>query len=120
MSNITLFKGSADGVPVFLCPNVLITYFRASPKSKGQGWVSEGDGGRRWGPYHHEPTLTGAQASGCQGTPHLWYIGQPFQNGADSLEVIWHGDVGDPVGVHDLHATQLVVGCVDFSSQDLL
>ena len=54
------------------------------------------------------------------GRLYLWHIGQPLQDGVNALEVVRHGDVGDAVVVHDLHAAQLVVGRVNLSAQDLL
>ena len=51
---------------------------------------------------------------------HLWHIGQPLQDGTNTLEVIWHSDMRDAIVMHDLHTSQLVVGRVNVSAQDLL
>lgn len=51
--------------------------------------------------------------------PNLWHIGEPLQDGEDSLEVIWHSGVCDSIIVHDLDSSQLVVGSIDLSAQNL-
>lgn len=51
---------------------------------------------------------------------HLWHIGQPLQDGTNTLEVIWHSDMRDAIVMHDLHTSQLVVGRINISAQDLL
>lgn len=40
---------------------------------------------------------------------NLRHIGEPLQDGEDTLKVIWHGGVRDSVVVHDLDPSQLVV-----------
>lgn len=110
LTDMTLFKRSAESVPASLCP-----CNTSEPPQKQRTRL-----GIREGWWEEPGPPTGDQASGRQGVPYLRHIRQPFQNGADTLKVIWHSDVGDPVGVHDLHAAQLVVGRVDLSSQDLL
>lgn len=50
---------------------------------------------------------------------YLGYVGEPLQDGVDPLKVIWHGDMGNTVVVHDLHSSQLVVGSVNLPSQHL-
>lgn len=47
---------------------------------------------------------------------NLWHIGEPLQDGEDALKVIWHCGVRDSIIVHDLDASQLIVGSVNFSA----
>lgn len=49
----------------------------------------------------------------------LRHVGEPLEDGEDALKVIRHGGVCDSIVVHDLDPSQLVVGCIDLSSQNL-
>lgn len=47
---------------------------------------------------------------------HLRHVGEPLEDGKDTLKVIWHCGVCDSIIVHDLDPSQLVVGSVNFSA----
>lgn len=47
------------------------------------------------------------------------HVGEPLQQSKDALKIITDSAVGHPVVVHDLNATKLIVGCVNFSAQHL-
>ena len=49
----------------------------------------------------------------------LWHVREPPEDGEDTLKVIWHSGVSDSIVVHDLDSSQLVVGSVDLSAQNL-
>lgn len=51
---------------------------------------------------------------------HLGHVGQPLQQSKDALKVVTNGAVGHAVVVHDLNSAQLVVGRVNFSTQNLM
>ncbi len=51
--------------------------------------------------------------------PNLWHIGEPLEDGEDAVKVIWHSAVCDSIVVHDLDPSQLVVGSIDLSAQNL-
>lgn len=51
--------------------------------------------------------------------PNLWHIGEPLEDGEDALKVIWHGGVSHSIIVHDLDPSQLVVGGINLSAQNL-
>ena len=79
-----------------------------------------------WLSCEGEPRRAGHQpGTGSHPTPpscstlYLGYVREPLQDGVDPLEVILDGDVGNAVIVHDLHASQLVIGGVNFTSQHL-
>lgn len=50
---------------------------------------------------------------------YLRHIGEPAQDSENALKVIGHRGVRHSVVVHDLDASQLVVGGVHFSTQNL-
>lgn len=50
---------------------------------------------------------------------HHGHIGQPLQEGENTLEVVADGVVGHAIVVHNLDSTQLVVWCVNFPAQNL-
>lgn len=59
--------------------------------------------------------------SGCfpQSDTDLWHVGEPLQDGENTLKVVRHRGVCDSVVVHDLHTTQLVVGGVNLTTKNL-
>lgn len=50
---------------------------------------------------------------------HLRHVRQPVQDSEDPLKVITNGAVGHPIVVHDLDATELVIGGIYFPPEDL-
>jgi hypothetical protein len=52
--------------------------------------------------------------------PLVWDIGHPLDDLGYTLEIIIGGQVRDAVLVHDLSATKLQVGCVDFATKKLV
>lgn len=50
---------------------------------------------------------------------NLWHIGEPLEDGEDAFKVIRHGGVCDSIIMHDLDPSQLVVGSIDLSAQNL-
>lgn len=50
---------------------------------------------------------------------NLRHVGEPLEDGEDALKVIWHCGVCDSIIVHDLDPSQLVVGSIHFSAQNL-
>ena len=50
---------------------------------------------------------------------YLRHIGEPPQDSENALKIIGHRSVRHSVVVHDLDASQLVVGGVHFSTQNL-
>lgn len=50
---------------------------------------------------------------------NLWHEGEPLEDGEDALKVIWHCGVCDSIIVHDLDPSQLVIGSINFSAQNL-
>lgn len=125
----SLPKGPTDIIPMLI-------FFFFKQKTACTGLVSERGEGRSqenftWLPQqrsslpvfpHHparEPakSLPGSKLQGAGARVlHLRHIGQPLQDGINALEVVRHDDVGDAIVIHDLHATQLVVGCVNLSA----
>lgn len=64
--------------------------------------------------YHSDIRCSNTAAEHYHG-----HVGQPLQKREDSLKVITNSSVGHTIVVHDLNATELVVGCVHFSAQHL-
>ena len=52
-------------------------------------------------------------------SPHLWYVGEPFEQGTDAVKVLAADVVRDAVLVHDLHTAQLIIGGVYLTAQQL-
>ena len=52
--------------------------------------------------------------------PNLWHKRQPGQNIENAFKVVWHGDVGDSIGEHNLRTAQLIIGRVNLLAQELV